>query len=785
VIRRTCIIVVFSLAGSILFTRGQSPPNSQQVIHSAPSFKKPAGSAPLAVRVAPMKRAVPSAPHQRIIALPSLPFGMLDELKRQDAAEMSRRFRIGIGRQLDQPIIVDSTNTPSSTWTVLPNGWRVWSLEITSQDALGLRLGLESIHLPAGAQIVVYDPGNQNASATPVTPESLDGESNVWTETVLAETAVLECQAAPGTDLSAIRFSVTSLSHFYRSFVPQPKAGGCDKNVACAPAWLDDAAGVARIEFVDSGSAYLCTGCLLNDTVPSTVIDYFLTANHCIGNQTVANTLELWWFYQASTCNGAAPDINSVPRTGGGATFLSGSDQNDFTFLRLKQSPPDGVTYLGWTTTQPGSETLTCIQHPQGDQKGISFGHKGSPLPGFEDFTAVRWFDGVTEEGSSGSPLLNASHQVVGQLYGGNSACDHLSGTDIFGRFDLSYQMIQPWIDPGSLATDLFPRAKGTYVGLFSAGTPDIQSAGFCTLTLSPKGAYTGSIQLAGKRYAFKGNFDLTDSDASVSRAGNNPLSVHFTLDPSGNADALTGTITDGNWDASLNARRPIFNAHTNPAPFAGSYTVIIPGVSGSQTAPQGYGFGTLKIDVTGKAKFVGSLADGTPVAQGVTISQDGDWPLFGSLYRGQGLLWAPMTIDTSRPSDDIHGSLSWIKAAQNAKYYPDGFDVEVTGIGSLYQKPAAGVRIIDLSDATVTFTGGNLNSFANSVTIGTDNKVADQSANKLSMNFATATGLFKGTATSPDGENVSYKGAAFQKGTQAYGFFLGTDQSGSVVVGP
>jgi hypothetical protein len=128
------------------------------------------------------------------------------------------------------------------------------------------------------------------------------------------------------------------------------------------------------------------------------------------------------------------------------------------------------------------------------------------------------------------------------------------------------------------------------------------------------------------------------------------------------------------------------------------------------------------------------------------------------------------MSIDTSRASDDIHGSLSWLKAAQSAKYYPDGFDVEVTGIGSL----------------TVSFDGGNLNNpFANSITIDTNNKVANQSGNKLTMTFTTATGLLKGTATSPDGEPVSYRGAAFQKINKAYGYFLGTDQSGSVVLGP
>lgn len=779
-IRSSYIILVLLFAGSTYPIRAQS------VVHSAPAFKRPPGLTASNLKVAPLKRALPNAPHQRTIALPPLPAELIEELKRQDASEVNRRLRIGFGRQLDEPVIVNPTNTPASSWTVLPNGWRVWSLEITSQDALGLRLGLESVNLPAGARLLVYDPESQNAEAIPVTMESLVRESNVWTETVFAQTAVLECQAGPGTDVSAISFAVTALSHLYRSPPYWPKSSGCEKEVACFPAWAGEAAGVAEIHFVEGGSAYICTGCLLNDTVPSTTIDYFLTADHCVTNQTVASTVEVFWFYQASTCHGTVPDINSVPRSSGGANFLAGSNQSDFTLLRLHQSPPDGVTYLGWTTTRPSSETLTCIQHPDALDKRISFGHKVASDPNYPDFTAVRWFDGVTESGSSGSPLLNGQHQVVGQLYGGSSFCDNLSGIDIFGRFDISYQMMQPWIDPDSLATDLFPRAKGTYNGLFADSTPAVESAGFCTLTLSSKGTYTGSIQLAGKRYPFKGTFNLTDSDINVSRAGNTPLSLHFTLDPSGNADFLTGTVTDGNWTASLTARRSIFDAHTNPAPYTGNYTVIIPGISGSQSAPEGYGFGTLKVDAAGKAKFAGSLADGTPVTQTVTISQDGDWPLFGSLYHGQGLLWARMTIDTSRASDDIHGGLTWIKAAQSAIFYPGGFTNQVTSTGSLYVKPAAGERVIDLSDATVTFTGGNLNSsFANSITIGSDNKVVNQSDNKLTLKFALPTGLFKGSATSPDGQSFSFRGAAFQKVNEADGYFLGYDQSGSVVIGP
>src|SRR5262249_37653839 len=156
---------------------------------------------------------------------------------------------------------------------------------------------------------------------------------------------------------------------------------------------------------------------------------------HCIENQTVASTLEFFWFYQTSSCNGPAPSVSDVPHTGGGADRLAGSTGSDFAFLRLKHPAPAGVFFLGWSLDQPTQgETLTCIHHPDGSFKRISFGNLYNSN---SDFWAVQWFSGVTEGGSSGSPLLNANHQVIGQLNGGfngpGSACDDPSAPDQFG----------------------------------------------------------------------------------------------------------------------------------------------------------------------------------------------------------------------------------------------------------------------------------------------------------------------------------------------------------------
>ncbi|HSU57144.1 MAG TPA: serine protease [Candidatus Dormibacteraeota bacterium] len=724
----------------------------------------------------------PVETHQQTIHLAPLPSGLVTELKRLDAKEEHRRLRVGFGRNFDEPVLVSPTTVPASEWTRLPDGGHAWALDVTSDGALGVRLHIDSIVLPAGAKLLVYDPAHPNKTRAVITAQTLAGEQEVWTESVFSPRAILECRLPPGLAPESVSFRVTGLSHFYRSIQPRAAVDpsipdvSCDPDIACYPDWLAEGAGVALIQFVDSGSTFLCTGCLLNDSEPATLIDYFLTAHHCITDRIVASTIEFFWFLQNQDCG--ADDATNYVQTSGGADLLAGSSISDFAFMRLRQPSPAGVTYLGWSTSPPGAtEQLAIIQHPAGFPTRIAFGHPSS----FDrDFWQVGWDIGATEEGSSGSPLLNSSKQLIGQLYGGFSSCSNPTGVDTFGRFDVTYKSIKPWIDGGP-----FVSTKGTYNGLFYDTNGVIpQSSGSVTVNVTTRGTFTGALFTGGKRFSLNGSLDPKTGSGSktISRPGATSLTVNLTLDFTLGAERMTGTVGDGTWLAQLVARKAVFDLRTNQTPYLGAYTLIIPGTNGDATLPSGHSYAGIKIDAAGKIRVAGSLADSTALNQNTTVARDGSWALYSSLYGGKGCILGWLQV-TNRHADGMNGQVSWFKQPQaRAKVSPGGFAYSpIPAVGSLYQPKFPS---ISPTNSILVFAGTS-GALTNQATISSDNKIISQGTGQANLTISLLTGLISGTATPPGSTRPApVRGAVLQKANAAFGYCIIANQSEGISVG-
>ncbi len=360
-------------------------------------------------------------------------------------AQVPKAELIGLRRKLSAPAVVSEPD-----WQTLDKAGRYWTFSLMAKKSHGLRIHLEDVSLPAGTAIWVYDVNRPSQVLGPYDAQACHGGRDFWTETIFTDHALILCHVPSGADASAVAFKVTEVVDMFVDFgaLLAKQVGNCHNDVTCYPAWANEAAAVAGIGSINQVGSLWCTGCLMNDADSGTYIDYFMTAYHCVGDQTAANTTEYYWFYQTPTCNGTPPNPSSVPRTGGGATFLAGTSAgsgNDFCFLRLNQASPQGVYYVGWTVSAPStSETLTGIHHPDGSFKRISFSRLYSSAQA--NWWEVQWYSGVTEGGSSGSPLFNTEHQFIGQLRGGSSSCEQLDGTDDYGRFSYTYPIIQAWL---------------------------------------------------------------------------------------------------------------------------------------------------------------------------------------------------------------------------------------------------------------------------------------------------------------------------------------------------
>ncbi|HMP73102.1 MAG TPA: trypsin-like peptidase domain-containing protein [Kiritimatiellia bacterium] len=387
-------------------------------------------------------------------------------LKAEDEARAKdgeRTRRLGVVRDLSAPVRLGKV-AGDSRWTRLPDGGHLWLGSFRAEGATSIRLEVSMEAFPGDGEMIVRG-ADVAGEAYRVFPsyERKAGES-VWTETIWSDGATLEIYLPPGVDPGEVRVSIKRVVHGYVRWaeLASAKAGPCQVDASCFPWWANQARAVAGLGFVSQEGFLFCTGCMVTDGGPIAFDNhYLLTAFHCIGSQREANSVEAYWFFQSSACNGAAPNVRTVPRTGGGADFLAGSSRfqgTDVALLRLRNPPPNGVVYAGWTTVAPpSSEILFTIHHPDGSAKKLSQGFLR--FPG-RRYWWVTWQQGVTEPGSSGAPLFNSNGQVIGQLWGGFSSCRRPSAPDSYGRFDVSFGQLRGWLAPKMRQVRMGPTSR-------------------------------------------------------------------------------------------------------------------------------------------------------------------------------------------------------------------------------------------------------------------------------------------------------------------------------------
>ncbi|CTP86886.1 endoproteinase ArgC [Xanthomonas translucens pv. arrhenatheri] len=375
-------------------------------------------------------------------------------------------LQIGFSRAIAKPAI----DLRRLSWHSLPNGARVTSFEIASTGAAALRAALQL----SGSGAQPGDPGKatlrfagDDGRVFEQRGADFAGSAPGWSAAVSGARMVVEIELPAGQYPQGFALKIPQLSHMdinpvASEDVMRPMIGesdSCEHDIVCranpSSGFTPAAKSVALMLFSKSDGSYLCTGTLLNNSnAPKKYL--FWTAAHCISNQTVADTLQTYWFYDATSCNGSTVSA-SATTLNGGAYLRHADTTRDTALLELKTAPPSGAFYAGWNSSPIGSTgtAIEGIHHPAGDVKKYSLGSVSalsSSYLGHSPLYQVVWNSGVTEPGSSGSGLFtvdsSGAYQLRGGLLGGDSYCSAPSVPDYYSRFSDVYSTIQPYLSP-------------------------------------------------------------------------------------------------------------------------------------------------------------------------------------------------------------------------------------------------------------------------------------------------------------------------------------------------
>jgi hypothetical protein len=502
--------------------------------------------------VAPKPAAAPLQLDRMLSAAPLHMLSAAEEGARDQLAALrawnaagKRPMKIGFARQLAE--IIEVRLAPSLAGRSVPEplfggsvadgaaGWLTWGTSVQVAGAHRLRLHLSTVSLPAGTRLFVAAPRGA-AKAFGLELQAPNGD--LWTPSVLGETLNFEVHVPVAALAARSGFDLRDVDEILDFTAGQRSTGTALRRQPAAAPLLDPRRAAGAMSpatsaepfvaipkddscLVDSScetdanfnnidtyrhaiaqiifdcdvrglpSVCYCTGSLLNDKAGDHK-PYFLTANHCISDQTSASTIEATFDFYTSSCNGTPPDESTEP-TANGSTLLAGhaadvtTGASDFTLLQLTDVP-GGRYFLGWNanavqlTDEPGGRyflgsnanagalakgtPLYRLSHPFPNSASVPLPQAYTQYtndPGFPigcgltgpNFLFEHATVGSTAGGSSGSPLMLANGQVVGQLYSAcgtdlNNDCDTAQNDDLDGAFAASYPALAQYLDPAT-----------------------------------------------------------------------------------------------------------------------------------------------------------------------------------------------------------------------------------------------------------------------------------------------------------------------------------------------
>jgi lysyl endopeptidase len=423
-----------------------------------------------------LRRELPAAALERAVKVPltAVEIAAINQAPRWESP-----LKVGVVKALASKIEVAGLRRGQVQQT--PDGGLVWAKVVRADGAGAIRLHIEGMSLPRNAELYVYS--RKGEAFGPYTGAGPNRNGDFWTTALFGSEAILQIRFARPADLRAASFRIAEAGLITAQFAgellendfgPQLQVGeanwpcgnisclvdaSCSNNASANPAKN----AIAKMEWPQGAYLYTCSGGLITDNNP-TQSNFFLTANHCFSKSTTAQNVSFYWKFATSSCNGTCPTNSGWPYKTTGATVSSTNRKSDYTLIRLSSNPPAGSVFLGWTSAPVANTNgadLFRISNPNFGPQVFSQHDVDTSAGTCSSWPRGEWIysrdtTGAIDGGSSGSPVLNASSQVVGQLSGTcgfnpSDACASGPGEDnatVDGAFAAYYPTIKPIINP-------------------------------------------------------------------------------------------------------------------------------------------------------------------------------------------------------------------------------------------------------------------------------------------------------------------------------------------------
>ena len=406
----------------------------------------------------------------------------VSDLIMEDERNAAPGTPLRIGKLID----VQYNPANSGLWHTLPDGTKIWQLHLQAKGASALSLYYSDFYIPEGGKLFIY-----NADKTHIlgayTHRTFPYGGRFANESIMGDELTLEYAASP--DGAMPRIEIEAIGYGYKNLVSQNgsvslrASAPCEVNINCEEGdiWQNQKKGVCRITSRIGANEYRCSGSLVNNTAED-LQPYILTAYHnALGaNDRVASAEDMkqWRFVfhdeREGCSNNSLPEVLQLSMVGCrkiAATTINKESDGLLVLLNMPISEEFNVYYNGWDRRSQPAQSGVCIHHPQGDYKKISTfyntpaSHWTWDYAGYTSDTNAHWnvwFDetlngyGMTDDGSSGSPLFNENKLIVGTLTGGNSSCSYPTGLNIYGKLNYHWDKynysdttrMDIWLDP-------------------------------------------------------------------------------------------------------------------------------------------------------------------------------------------------------------------------------------------------------------------------------------------------------------------------------------------------